>query len=278
MTALTDDARRRFRRNGFVVIDDAIGEDRLEPAREAVWDGIESEDDPESLRGAGYEVNAATDIDDEPFERITDAAFPYADELVGGEVISDPSGVPQIALNFPDEYTEIPESEELHGHLDGYADFENDPTPSLFTVGTVVYLAPVEPRGGGFTVWPGSHRTATRFFQDYSLETAGASPDNASVASYHREADEFDFDRTLSQQYDPYEVTGDAGTLVLWHNKLTHTAGTNQSPNLRMAAINRFSRDDQDAVMRDAASRPWKYWPAMAEDPPGHEPDNATVP
>ncbi|MFB6136071.1 MAG: phytanoyl-CoA dioxygenase family protein [Halobacteriaceae archaeon] len=149
----------------------------------------------------------------------------------------------------------------MRGHLDGYANWEENPEPGYFTVAAVVYLGPVEPRGGGFTVWPGSHRTAATFFEDHALETAGGAPNNASIPA--REDGEWDFSRVLPEQYDPHECTGDAGTLVLWHNKLTHTAGANRSPNLRMAAIKRYSRPDGDEILRDAADEPFEYWPAM---------------
>ena len=153
------------------------------------------------------------------------------------------------------------------GHLDGYANFDENPEVFTFTLGAAVYVDDVRPRSGGFTVWPGSHRVAAAYFEDHALETVGGKPNNSQVPAVGEAAGEWDYDDLLWNQYDPYEVSGPAGTVVLWHSKLTHNAGINVGEDVRMAAITRFAREDQQEIRRDDAETLFEYWPAMAGVP-----------
>lgn len=266
MVEFTRKERRRFVRNGFLVRDDLVDDDLVESARAAVVDGIDIDpDDPTQVIGAGYEESVADDVDSGPFERIVEQLFPAVSDLVGGSVLAEPSGHMQIALKFPDgDATErIPQPKEAHGHLDGFKDFDSNPDVGGGTVAACVYLDDVPPRGGGFTVWPGSHRVAGEYFAEHALETVGGKPNNSQLPAVGDEPGEWDYDDLLWDQYDPYEIAGDAGTVVLWHFRLTHTAGIHVGEDVRMSAIKRFSRADEEEIFRDAAANPFRYWPAM---------------
>lgn len=268
MVRFSQKERRRFVRNGFLVRDDLVDDDVVAAARDSVVDGIDADpDDPEQVVGAGYDENVADDVDREPFERIVDQLFPAVDELVGGGVLADPSGYMQIALQFPDEDAtdEVPNPKETHGHLDGFKNFDSAPEVGGGTIAACVYLDDVTPRGGGFTVWPGSHRVAGEYFSEHALETVGGKPHNSQVPGQGEEPGEWDYDDLLWNQSDPYEIAGDAGTVVLWHFRLTHTAGIHVGEDIRMSAIKRFNRTEADGNFRDAAANPFEYWPAMED-------------
>jgi ectoine hydroxylase-related dioxygenase (phytanoyl-CoA dioxygenase family) len=265
MTAFTDRERREFARNGFLTRDDLLSEDLLADAREAIHAGTDVDlDDPDEVVGAGYDVDA-DGVDQDPFTEVAETIFPAAEALVGEGVLATPGEGMQVALNFPDEDSgnEFLDPQSVTGHLDGYADFDENPEVYTFTVGAAVYVNDVRPRSGGFTVWPGSHRVAARYFEDHALETVGGKPDNSQVPAVGDEAGEWDYDDLLWNQYDPDEISGEAGTVVFWHSKLTHNAGINVGEDVRMAAITRFAREDQREVERDDAKRLFAYWPAM---------------
>ncbi|WP_436924889.1 phytanoyl-CoA dioxygenase family protein [Halosimplex amylolyticum] len=269
MVSITDAERRSFARNGFLVLDDLLDAGSVAAGREAVVDAIDVDpDDPEQVVGHGYDVDVEG-VDQAPFTRIAEALFPAAEGLVGEDVLAPPGSGMQVALNFPDEdagaATTGPKS--VDGHLDGYASFDENPEVTTFQLGAAVYLDDVGPRGGGFTVWPGSHRVAAEYFDDHALETVGGKPNNSQIPALGDEPGEWDYDERLHDQCDPYEIAGDAGTVVLWHGLLTHNAGINNGERVRMAAISRFAREDQDEIRRDAAANLFEYWPAMAGVP-----------
>ena len=268
MVSFTDRERREFVRNGFLVRDDLLSEDLLASAYGAVVDAIDADpDDPADVIGAGYAAN--TDgVDQAPFADIAAEVHRAADALVGDGALAPPGDGMQIALNFPDEdaTATVPDPDRVGGHLDGYANFDENPEVSPFTIGAAVYIDDVLPRGGGFTVWPGSHRIAGAYFEDHALETVGGKPNNSQLPAVGDDPGECNYDARLREQYDPYEIAGDAGTVILWHSFLTHTAGTNAGEDIRMAAIARFGHaGDWDG--REAARDPFGDWPAMADVP-----------
>ena len=112
------------------------------------------------------------------------------------------------------------------------------------TIGVVCYVDRVEPDGGGFALWPGSHR---KFWY-------------VSRSRYRRElTDEFD---PIRQEYDNTSETssvqtyGDPGDIVFWHRRMAHMASPNYTSNIRKAVLTDFS---------------WKNVEELAELPPGED-------
>jgi len=269
MVSFTDSERRAFARDGFLVRDDLLPTEAVDDARAAVVDAMDADpDDPEALIGAGYEV-ALEGVDQPPLTEIAERLFPAAEALVGEGVLEPPDPGLQVALEFPDgdAAESVHGAKTVEGHLDGYAAFDENPDVTTFQLGAAVYLDDVGPRGGGFTVWPGSHRAAAAYFADHALESVGGKPNNSQLPATGDEPGEWDYDRWLHDQWDPYEISGSAGTVVLWHGLLTHTSGINTGERVRMAGIERFAREDVADVRRDAASNLFEYWPAMAGVP-----------
>ncbi|WP_167837320.1 phytanoyl-CoA dioxygenase family protein [Halosimplex halophilum] len=269
MVSFTDPERRAFARDGFLVRDDLLPAGLVDDARAAVVDAMDADPvDPDAVLGRGYEV-ALEGVDQAPLTEIAERLHPAAEALVGEGVLEPPSSGMQVALEFPDgdAADPVPGAKTVDGHLDGYAAFDENPEVTTFQLGAAVYFDDVGTRGGGFTVWPGSHRAAAAYFEDHALETVGGKPNNAQLPATGEESGEWDYDRRLHDQWDPYEVAGSAGTVVLWHGLLTHAAGINTGERVRIAGIERFAREDVEDVRREAAANLFEYWPAMAGVP-----------
>lgn len=251
MPDLSDREKLEFKRNGFLPVHDAVDPDLIDEARERIWESIpENRADPESLVGQGYHLNVLDEVEDTSvFGEVNEQVFAYAEELVGEDVLEAPTDQVQVPLKFPEENQVVAASElPDHGHVDGYGpNYRETGEVSGFTIGAAVYYDRVQPRGGPFTVWPGSHWVAAQYYTNHVLETPGHAHGDSVPAPLG----------------DAHEVVGDAGTVVLWHNKLVHTGGVNLSPDVRVASISRFRRRDFDEIKRDAADKLWKYWPGL---------------
>ncbi|PSP78937.1 hypothetical protein BRC81_05535 [Halobacteriales archaeon QS_1_68_20] len=267
MPTFTDEQRREFKELGFIVLPGELDSDLISRAREGLKKGTPSDreeydevaDDEDRFKQMTQNIPSA-----EPFNEINRRMFEYAEELLGEDELVPPGDGTQIALRYPSgKSPHDPEAErprELHGHLDGYGTgYEFGDQIEYASIFGITYLDRVRPRGGGFTVWPGSHWTAQEYFRDHSLESGrGGLP--AIDEDGH-----WDYDRKRNDQFDPFEISGPPGTLILAHYKLEHTGGVNHSDSIRMAAIRRFRRKNAQDQKHDAAQNIWKYWPKMQD-------------
>ena len=254
---LSDQQRRQFVRDGYLVIEDGIDQDLVEAAFEKIAAAIpEDVDDPDQVRGVGFR---SPDVDaPEEMEVINDRLYAYARELVG-EQLQEPGPSPMLKLEYPKELrlsTHLDRRPHT-GHLDGFGPgFKRTGQYTGFAIAGNVYFDDVPERGGGFTVWPGSHWVAADYFSEYALNTPGQGGQLPAIdddGGWNRSS-------SISDQLRSKELNAPAGTVTLWHNKLTHTAGVNQSDRIRMAGITRMSRQDHDEILEDAADKPFKYW------------------
>ena len=263
---LTDSQRREFHRNGFLVVESGIDESLIDRAREAVWTAIdEDEDDRSTWAGENRSVSPEDTGDEEPFREINDRLFEFAESMVGDGRLPYESGPgAQLALRFPreEELTdpEAPQLSDVESHVDGtlnVEDGEGDVVPH--TINGVAYLDRVQPYGGGFTAWPGSHRDVCRYVADHPIQSVQGgirAPDGEGG---------WDETRSRDEVFDPLELTGDPGTVVLWHGRLEHEGGINLRPgNVRMAHIKRFFHEDAWEMQERAPEEPYLGWDAMA--------------
>jgi ectoine hydroxylase-related dioxygenase (phytanoyl-CoA dioxygenase family) len=93
----------------------------------------------------------------------------------------------------------------------------------------VGYIDDVEPGGGGFTVWPGSH---AKFYQDFTTRY-----------TFNPTA-EYALDREAYNCQQPAECHGQAGDVVFWHHRIGHSAGHNRSGRIRQAVLADFKKHD----------------------------------
>lgn len=256
---LSPDQKREFVRDGVLVIESELDADLVDEARTLLWDELpeNSNANHETLIGIG---SRSPDIPaDEPFTELNRQLYEYASDLAGEEIPPPDGPNMQLAFRYPREfrlgehYDRIPS----FGHLDGYGPrFKQEGEYGGFTVGAVIYFDDVVDRGGGFTVWPGSHWIAANYFEDHHYHAPG----------YHgrlpaiQEDGGWDYANHFDVQARSREIAAPAGSIILWHNKLMHSSGVNQSENIRMAGIQRFTREDHAEIREDAADKPFKYW------------------
>ena len=127
------------------------------------------------------------------------------------------------------------------GHLDTHP----------FQVGAVLYLDEVMPGGGGFHVWPGSHLAIALAHPSYHADD----PTADCVRIVHR----------IQQEMGPVEITGPAGALILWHQRLVHAAGLNRSRRVRQAMLCDFSRVTLPGFQdQPHGGNLWAHWAAVS--------------
>lgn len=103
--------------------------------------------------------------------------------------------------------TAKPESDTLHPHGDYMA----------AQLSAMVLVDDVGPRGGGFTVWPGSHH---RLHMQWDL-VQGSVISGSRVEGFREERDK------ILRDTAPVELAGRAGDVVFWHPRMLHSAGVN---------------------------------------------------
>lgn len=100
-----------------------------------------------------------------------------------------------------------------------------------FQLGMFVYLTEVPPRGGGYTVLPGSHRAVYHSMQSEFHDEAG--PDHEVVMA------------KLKRNITPLECIGSPGDCIFFHHRIVHTSGIHTTPgHVRMAIPCDFQRND----------------------------------
>ena len=290
---LSVDAKRQFKRTGFLVLEDVLDKEVVQEARELLWEAIpEDPTDADSLfarDGAHVELfhrkagDQATELSSvAPFEHLYRAVYPVAEELVGTGVLAEPDERPaeyclhggHLLASRSDGGSVVDHAGAVGPILQYPSDIRSDlnatydyregwhvdggvgpyvPDGSVeylpFTIACAVYFDTVEPRGGGFTVWPGSHRRTERYFQDHTYGDYIAGDD-------------------VLASLDPgpaHEITGPAGTLVLWHHNIIHGPAPNHSERIRMAGFQRIAHRDIDEIRQGGLSDIWSMYPAIRD-------------
>lgn len=263
---LSDAQKRAFVRAGHLVVPDAVDPRTVARAREAVREAADADpDDPETWpTGENVNLFPPEDVADaDPFRAINDRLHEYCAALVGEGLLTRDGGASlQVALRYPRAEglrdPEAPQLSDVSSHVDGYLDVEGgegDVVPH--TVMASLYLDRVEPYGGGFTAWPGSHRDVCEYFRDHPVQEGKGgvpAPDGRGGWS----------DRPRDEVFDPLELTGGAGTVVLWHGRLEHEGGINLSERARTAAIKRFFHEDAERFQAEAPEEPFRGWEGLA--------------
>lgn len=246
-TVLSRVQRERFARNGFVVLRNAVPQTLLDKAHSVVSETVpEDLNDFEAMAGGPEDRHYWNDLDDmAPFRPLNDHLQEYAEELVGTGQLASPGEFAQVAIRYPTgKFPGDSDRPMTTTHGNPHVDiFDESGGLQPFTIAATTYLSDVQPRGGGLTVWPGTHWRVAEYLSEHGLETFS----NEQVK------------QILHPQSSPFEVCGPAGTVVLWHNLLVHTGGCNLGREPRIASFTRFKRHDEKETSHDAAIHPFKY-------------------
>jgi len=240
-----------FRENGYLVLRDVLNPELMAQARDSWWSAAPpalKRDEPDTWVGAFGESRWTwkyREPNDKPWLIDLLAGNPAlraaAAQLLG-PMLEEAERVRGIYCVFPEG--NVPERP-VRLHVDQHP----------FHLGAVGYIDDVPANGGGFTVWPGSHK---RFY--HSFRTA---------YTFHPVETDHDFRegeawQEVSRQ-EPVGTFGRAGDVVLWHHRLGHSAGHNRSRQVRQAVLYDFKRTDLAAVQDEPPPVDmWRDWPGIA--------------
>ena len=92
------------------------------------------------------------------------------------------------------------------------------------------YLDEVPPRGGGFTVYPGSHKIMSHAHSEQS----NWSP----LPTFS------DYIKQVVRDVKPVELIGEPGDVIFWHGRTVHSSGIHIGTNIRWALFGDLMRDE----------------------------------
>lgn len=249
---LNDDQIMSFKTNGFLILENLVDEDTLACWRDQIWKALGVRSDGPETWSDRKKLN---DFYFSPPDQQPTQYYKYqtiGKQLGGGDFCRGPDdhgggGAPLPKWPNPDQAVTwtMPTS----GHIDGFAAHIGQPHVP-FMVGFTTNLYDVEPRGGGFIYWPGSHLTAHAYFLEHPDEIAG------DFRKHQRPI----FSEIAPEP--PREFTGKAGDVLLWHSGLCHNGSVNVNPSPRFAVIVRYAHrlKEDPAFKLEVPDDLWKYW------------------
>ncbi len=258
---LTDKDINFFTDNGYLVKRNLLDKRLIERARECLWDGApkgrnkydqstwtgpflkheESSDGANIRRGFRW-LYRATCNESWMVELLprNPNVWEAAEELIGKGIIRQPESIRGIYCTLPfGEYSWPP----INPHLDALAS----------NLGVLGYIDKVESGGGGFTVWPKSHK---QFY--YAFNSRYGNDKSESYSTIYN---------NVCDNISPEEISGDAGDVVFWHHRLGHNASSNNSTKIRQAVFCDLMRKDISSLEKLApAKNIWIDWSNSLND------------
>jgi hypothetical protein len=253
MTRLSPNEIRFFKKKGYLIKRRVMDENLMARARERLWENAPPEvdcNDPDTWVGPIKRYN-----EEGTGNRGSEYSWKY--KGIGGEdwivrmLATDPSiwGMAEQLLGegnlvVPERirgiYCLLPEGNIPQRPVTCHTDAHP------FHLGVVGYIDDVPPNGGGFWVWPKSHRT---FYYDYHTQHG-----NEQTEQYEKHVAFF------NQQ--PYvDCHGGAGDIIFWHHRLGHSAGHNRSKRIRKAVLYDFCKKDLEKTTDEPPCEDmWRDW------------------
>ena len=246
-----------FKREGYVIKRGVLAPDLMARAREQLWAAapppldrnnpdtwigpFSEKCDDSNTKRSGYSWKFREPGGEDWMVRLigTDpSVWGMAEQLLGQGTLATPERVRGIYCILPE--SEIPERPSTC-HVDGHP----------FHLGVVGYIDHVPPRGGGFTVWPKSHRS---FYYDFHSQYT-----YEPTEGYAKDVDSF------NQQ--PYvDCHGGPGDIIFWHHRLGHASGHNRSRQIRQAVLYDFRKKDLEQTKDEPPCEDmWRDWEGIGE-------------
>jgi hypothetical protein len=240
LSLMTEQEIAFFRVTGYVIKRGAVEPELIAQCRDRIWDSIpENRDAPETWQPGKHFSSYALEekqnwANTGPFPTLAkhESLDGIARQLLGDNLTPPEPG--SVLLKFPvpgDEY-----APPTTGHLDNTCGH---------SLNTITILDEILPRGGGFTVWPGSHMMCHEYFRHHDVRE----PLNGGQ---------------LPWRYGTgVEFTGAPGDVCYIHPWMIHTVGHNVRDTLRMVAqigfFRRTLKEDYDHIPDDL----WWFWEGM---------------
>ena len=226
---LTQQQKQSFAEQGYLLVPRVVDQSLVGAARREVESIVAREPPPAGHLGHhSYFLtdNAPRPLHDLLFES---RALSLAESLISPWKFEALEQV-QLSLNTP-PFDHIPGGP----HIDGLMPPEADGRPGTFTLLAGVFLTDqTAEQMGNLWVWPGSHRSAARYFREHGAEALPSSVSYPPVK--------------LSE---PRQVLGRAGDLLLAHYLLGHNIGGNTSASRREVIYYRLRREGHRERWRD---------------------------
>lgn len=160
---LSEEQRRRFAVDGYLVVPGLVGEDLLRAADDEI-DGLLAESPiPDGTVGPHFHFLPPTRLPAADAALRESGALAVADELVAPHHLDHAFDHVQVALNVP-PYPHRPGAPHIDGH-------RPDEDVGSFTMLVAVVLGDEStPERGNLWVWPGSHRGHQQLFAEWGVE------------------------------------------------------------------------------------------------------------
>lgn len=246
-----------FKENGYLIKRKVLNTELMSQARQALWRDApaeldqhnpdtwigpftETSDDRNNVyRGFSWKYRAPGDeswmlnlLAKDP------SVWAMAEQLLGEGTLQEPERVRGIYCIMPEG--KLPERP-YHCHVDRHP----------FHLGVVGYIDNVYEDGGGFNVWPGSHkRFYYAFDSQYTFEpNEGLEPAQAEINAQKR-----------------VDCYGQAGDIVFWHHRIGHSGGHNRTRRIRQAVLYDFKRTDLESKLQSPPQENmWADWEGICD-------------
>jgi len=246
-----------FKENGYLIKRGILDEVLMARARERFWDYTPerfSKDKPSSWVGPippeeeeektakepnesrGFRLHYRT-IGSEAWMVQLLAKDPtiwnMAEQMLGSDQIIEPKGIRGIYSTLPcGDHPPAP----ITCHTDAHP----------FHLGVVGYIDDVDPGGGGFTVWPGSHK---QFYYAFTSQYC------------NEPTEEHPIIREYYNGQQPVDCYGGSGDIILWHHRLAHTGPPNTTRRIRRAVLYEFTKKDIEQTQLEPPQKDmWRDW------------------
>ena len=260
MALLTNEEKDTFQQNGYLLKHGMVSEGLIARAVEAIWNRIDADKEDAStwVRGGkeGSQGDVSNDADiqclmyDSPL-------FEMLEELTAsGRLVALHPKDTSVNLRYPtgeEEWTSPGGS-----HVDGHG-FPNL-SINNWTVAVTLYLNDVKPQAGGTCVWPGSHKLLAEHFKTHSRLSLSRALYTLPIYDGEPRSTR---PTELFELGDYEEISGAAGTAMIWHSHLVHSASMNCGDEIRMAAISRFRWANWNDLRFEDPDDMWAFWEGL---------------
>ncbi|NKB72200.1 MAG: hypothetical protein GKR89_34410 [Candidatus Latescibacteria bacterium] len=232
-----------FKEQGYLVLEDFIELATVEGWRQQIWGHLGTSLDHPKEWPNDYVVK---DFSATPVFGHLPQMVAAVEQLGGGKFAGGGSG-PLVQWPRDDGDWTLPSQ----GHIDGYGP---GGWSGGFMLGATTYLYDVEPGGGAFVYWPGSHKPVHDYFGRHPEKIDGSFREgpNWESRSWGIFSDE--------SPEPPREFTARAGTVVLWHCYMCHTGSANIRRVPRFGFFARWHHTDREEMRWDVGGDLWKHW------------------
>lgn len=247
MVTLTDQQRRRFATDGFVVVPGVVDEALLRAA-DAEVDGLVTRSPaPEGTVGPHFHFLPPDELPAADAALRRSPALALADQLVAPHRLDHALAHIQVALNIP-PYPQRPGAPHIDGHR------PDEPIGSFTLLAAIFLTDESEPDRGNLWVWPGSHLGHGQLFRERGVDVLKAVSGHAAL-----------LDPPVG--FGPGEpLVARRGDLLLAHFLLGHNTGGNATATTRRTLYYRLATEGHATRWPATFLAPLTEYPSLPTD------------